>query len=157
MGRTDDLRAKLLAKFHANKPDALGERFITRLNDHLEATHNVFVYSSNPWAFDLYQRSTGVPESDLPAWIAAQTAGQFKSVDKPPVWVNETDWCFHDDVPLVFVAQCADTQSGHAIYLFKGECDFVDATGAVLGKREFFRLKMQDAEGLIHTDGIIKA
>ena len=63
---------------------------------------------SHVWQDALYKEyvAAGSPKPTK-KWLMERLKGEFKSMDKPPKWVDfETSkWPFHKDKPMVFVAQ----------------------------------------------------
>ena len=161
MGRTQDLRAKLLARHNAQKPPPHVSAFVDLLNAHLVATQGFFVHTDNTWALALLAKSAGIAAAELPGWIAAQTVGLFKSLDKPPRWIGETgdtDWCFHEGEVLEFVTQFPEHDEPGEVYVFRGLTDMVLPSGEVAGKRLFYKFLIRGTGGSqTHTEGIIKA
>jgi hypothetical protein len=79
---------------------------------------------SSGWVKQLYSeyQAAGSPKNQR-RWIADRLKNEFKSMDKPPAWVNMDDshWPFHNDRPMVFIGQIPlKTNAGTAGLLDNG-------------------------------------
>jgi hypothetical protein len=65
---------------------------------------------SSQWYHDFLESGN---RSDV-SWIRDRTKSLFKCVTTPPDWVNEPEWPWAEDVPLVFVMQYTIPENGVA-------------------------------------------
>jgi hypothetical protein len=71
-----------------------------------------------------------IPLASTEAWFSKRLAGVFKSVDVPPIWIEEEPaWPFIDGRPMIFLSQCShpkegvlssELSAGETVYLFAG-------------------------------------
>src|SRR5436190_18558668 len=91
------------------KPGSPKFDFVAELRYIAETKFKANLYEdAEAWEEMLYAEyeSAGSPKP-LKKWIANRISGEFKSMDKPPSWVDfdSSLWPFHKQKPMVFLAQ----------------------------------------------------
>ncbi|MCX8571153.1 hypothetical protein [Aminobacter sp. MET-1] len=145
-GRPGQLRKKFQEKGRAAVAELKSPRgqFASALHSFTESA-----YAASSWDKDfedeLFRRFELEAPADFMTWVASATEGLFRSVDKPPIWVGEVDWCFHNGTPLAFLAQFSDDDDA-TFYVFRGYNE---------EKRTFFKMRAWRGEARIILDGKI--
>lgn len=120
MSRSEELRKKFQERGRAAVAELSSPRgqFASALHKFTESA-----YAAASWDKDfedeLFRRFEVEAPTDLTKWLTSVTEGLFRSVGEPPIWVGEVDWCFHNGVPLEFLAQFADNDDA-TFYVFRG-------------------------------------
>jgi hypothetical protein len=75
-------------------------------------------------------KASGSSLQESEAWLRQRLSGVFKSLENPPVWIeDEPSWPFLDGKPMVFLNQCSmpenaltarELSPGETVYLFGG-------------------------------------
>ena len=148
MGRTQELRDKILRQQAARRPDPELVRFTERVNDAIE-DKRAFVYFSNPWVERLFAVARDVPEETWHGWIADKTKDLFLSAKDKPSWPGGElgDWCFHDDEPLTFVGQMPAEEPGRQLFVFTGTRHVESEDKTKVGLRAFYKMLIFDRDG----------
>lgn len=86
--------------------------------------------AASPFFESLYTdwKASGVSLGASESWLKERLAGVFKSLEHPPVWIeDEPSWPFLDGRPMVFLCQCSmpenglsssELSPGETVYLF---------------------------------------
>lgn len=147
LSRTEELKRKFREKGRLAVAEVTSPRgrFAAALHEFTQRTYGA---SSADEAFTaaMFERFEADAPGDLKAWLVSATNGLFRCTSERPAWVGEVDWCFHDGVPLEFLAQFADDR-GVTYYVFRG-------LGA--DKRAFFKMRAWDGDDRIVLSGAIE-
>ncbi|HEY0274434.1 MAG TPA: hypothetical protein VGC22_14670 [Chitinophaga sp.] len=85
--------------------------------------------------------------SKVKSWLKDILKNQFRSVAKPPRWVDEPYWVFYENRPMVFQQQVtlpeADDMEGGELYIFS----IVHPTPDGAGKMQSYRMIKQTKKG----------
>jgi hypothetical protein len=145
MSRTEELRAKLRAKFE-NFDTGFSE-FNSKVDNFLEKKFSASA-SSSAYTKSLYEEYKKENPIDFDQWITSKLASDFQSAGKKPIWIIEPDWCFFEEKPMKFIEQFVDERD-ITYYVFRGVRD------TDLGKRALYKMLAQDKEGKIRLSGEI--
>ncbi len=104
--------------------------------------------SCDEFARKMYDKfiASGLPDADK--WMIDNVPCLFRSVLKPPIWINEPDWAYEDGAPLVFIHQFSDEEET-AFYVFRG------SKVEEGGYKNFFKMTAQSKGGMIRLFGRI--
>lgn len=147
LSRTEELRKKFQEKGRAALAELNSPRgqFVSALHRFTERTYAASSWDRN-FEDKLFERFELEAPPDLMTWLASTTEGLFRSVDKPPIWVGEPDWCFHSGTPLEFLAQFSDDDDA-TFYVFRGYDE---------ERRAFFKMCAWRGEARIVLSGRIE-
>lgn len=102
-----------------------------------------------------------VTKKQMKEWILKRLNNEFKYITAPPKWIGETEWCYLDSQPMIFVGQNTipvtknAKESGLALgdtfYIFAGKIIKDDGTW-----EQKYKIIIQDYDGnLIDSDAFI--
>lgn len=155
--RGEELRRKFAAKGASiaasmNSPRGQFGQALARFT---EKQFGIFVQES-AFVDMMFAQYEAAGSPDLNGWLHEATRGMFASRTKPPRWVSEPRWCFHEGIPLTFVEQFTHPD-GPEFYVFEGERDVVIGPRRVRGRAAFYKMMAQDEEAQIIFEGVIES